>query len=134
LITHLIKGSGNEVLFKEIIPDDQVLIGQAVKDCLERDVDVLIISGGTGITPGDVTIEAVRPLIEKELPGFGELLRRLSFEAIGSAAMLTRALAGVVKGKVVFCIPGSPHAAKIALENIILIEAPHVIAHARGLR
>ncbi len=95
-------------------------------------IDAIISTGGTGITPADVTIEAVRPLIEKELPGFGELFRHLTFQDIGSAAVLSRALAGVAKGKAVFCLPGSPHAVKLCLERLILPETAHIVLHAHG--
>jgi len=95
-------------------------------------IDAIIVCGGTGISPKDVTIEAVRPLLIKTLPGFGELFRKLSFCEIGSAAVLTRALAGVADhGKAVFCIPGSPQAAKLALEKLILPEAGHILKHSR---
>ena len=132
LIVDMLRDAGQVVLGKEIIPDDKALIAKHLKSAIAGDSDAVIISGGTGITPTDVTVEAIKPLLEKELPGFGELLRRLSFEEIGPSVILTRALAGVVKGKVVFCIPGSPNAAEIALEKIIIDEAPHVVEHASG--
>ncbi|RJS85086.1 molybdenum cofactor biosynthesis protein MoaB, partial [Candidatus Bathyarchaeota archaeon] len=96
-----------------------------------RKIDVIITCGGTGISPSDVTIEAVRPLLEKELEGFGELFRLLSYQEIGSAALLTRAVAGVSKGKVIFCIPGSPNSVKLSLEKLVIPEAAHIIKHAR---
>jgi molybdenum cofactor biosynthesis protein B len=96
------------------------------------EVDAIISTGGTGITPADVTIEAVRPIIEKELPGFGELFRHLTYQEIGSAAVMSRAMAGVALGKAVFCLPGSPHAVKLCLERFILPETAHIVLHARG--
>jgi len=83
------------------------------------------------VTVSDVTIETVSPLLEKILPGFGEIFRRLSFDKIGSGALLSRAIAGVAKGKVVFCIPGSPDAVRLCFERLILPEAPHIVKHAR---
>lgn len=87
--------------------------------------------GGTGIAPSDITIETVFPFLEKTLPGFGEIFRRLSFDEIGSAALMSRALAGVAKGKVFFCIPGSSNAVKLCFEKLILPEAAHIVKHAR---
>jgi molybdenum cofactor biosynthesis protein B len=94
-------------------------------------LDVAIFSGGTGITPSDITIETVSPFFEKTLPGFGEFFRRISYDKVGSAAVLSRAVAGVAKGKAIFCIPGSPDAVKTAVEMLILPEAPHIVKHAR---
>jgi molybdenum cofactor biosynthesis protein B len=94
-------------------------------------VDVAVFCGGTGITATDITIETVSPFMEKTLPGFGELFRLLSYERIGSAAILSRAFAGVAKGKAFFCIPGSMDAVKLCLEKLILPEAAHIVKHAR---
>jgi len=132
LITKLLEKSGHSVKLRALIPDDEKLIVKTIKGALSRkDVDSIVISGGTGITPSDVTIEAVQPLIEKGLPGFGELLRKISYEKIGSPAVLTRAMAGIVSGKVIFCIPGSPQAVEVAVKNLILPEVGHIIKHAR---
>ena len=96
----LIKKAGHNVLFKKIIPDDKKIIsGELVKALETPDLDVAIFSGGTGITPTDVTIETVSPFLEKTLPGFGEFFRRISFDKVGSAAVLSRAVAGVAKAK-----------------------------------
>ena len=128
----LLKNAGQKVLFKKIILDDKTMISDAVKQvlCL-ADLDVAIFSGGTGITPTDVTIETVSPYFEKTLPGFGEFFRRISFDRVGSAAVLSRAVAGIAKGKALFCIPGSPDAVRVAVEMLILPEAPHIVKHAR---
>jgi molybdenum cofactor biosynthesis protein B len=108
------------------------MIKQSVKEALKlAEVDVIITCGGTGISPRDVTIEVVQPLLEKLLPGFGEALRKMSFEQIGSAATLTRAIAGISKGKVIFCIPGSPQGVYLSLEKLILPEASHILKHTR---
>jgi molybdopterin adenylyltransferase len=128
----LLEAAGQKVLFKKIIADDKAQISDAVKIALETaDLDVAVFSGGTGITPTDITIETVAPFFEKTLPGFGEFFRRLSFDRVGSAAVLSRAVAGVARGKVFFCIPGSPDAVRTALETLILPEAPHIVKHAR---
>jgi molybdenum cofactor biosynthesis protein B len=131
-IVELLKNAQQNVIFKKIIADDKALISAAVKEALNMpDLDVIIFSGGTGITPTDVTIETVSPFFEKTLPGFGEFFRRISFDRIGSAAVLSRAAAGVAKGKALFCVPGSPDAVRIAVETLILPESPHIVEHAR---
>ena len=131
-LIELLKNAGHNVLFKKIVADDKAMISDAVKQALSMlDLDVAIFSGGTGITPTDVTIETVSPFFEKTLPGFGEFFRRLSFDRVGSAAVLSRAVAGVAKGKALFCIPGSPDAVRVAVEMLILPEAPHIVKHAR---
>ncbi len=131
-IVGLLKNSGQNVLFKKIISDDKAMISEAVQKALNLpDLDVAIFSGGTGITPTDITIETITPLFEKTLPGFGEFFRRISYERVGSAAVLSRAIAGVAKGKALFCIPGSPDAVRVAVEMLILPEAAHIVKHAR---
>jgi molybdenum cofactor biosynthesis protein B len=94
-------------------------------------VDVVVTSGGTGVTPDDVTVEAVRPLVDKTLPGFGELFRRLSYEEIGTKVVGTRTFAGVIGDAVVFCLPGSENAARLGTEEIVLPEASHLVGLAR---
>jgi molybdenum cofactor biosynthesis protein B len=131
-LVDLLRNAGHNVLFKKIIADDETMIQDAVMYALGlSDLDVAIFSGGTGITPTDVTIETVSPFFEKTLPGFGEFFRRISFDRVGSAAVLSRAVAGVAKGKALFCIPGSPDAVKVSVEMLILPEAPHIVKHAR---
>jgi molybdenum cofactor biosynthesis protein B len=90
-----------------------------------------VITGGTGLSPTDITIESVASLITKQIPGFGELFRKLSFDKIGSAAMMSRALAGLVKEKAGFCLPGSPDPAQTAMEQLILPELGHLIKVAK---
>ncbi len=128
----LVENAGHKVLFKKILPDDKSIIAEATKQALAMsDLDVAIFCGGTGITPTDVTIESVSPFFEKSLPGFGEFFRRLSYDKVGSPAVLSRATAGVAGGKAFFCIPGSPDAVRTAAELLILPEAPHIVKHAR---
>ncbi len=132
LIAKLLRQHGHKVVLKAIVPDDKVLIGQAVSKALNsRRIDAVITCGGTGVSPKDVTIETVEPLFDKVLPGFGEAFRRISFERIGSATILSRATAGVVGRKAVFCVPGSPEAVKVCVEKLILPEAGHILKHAR---
>jgi len=133
LIVETLTAHEHSVFIRDLIPDDSRLIEASVKKALQsQKVDAVITCGGTGINPSDVTIETVEPLLDKQLLGFGELFRSLSYEEIGSSAVMTRAIAGVVEGKAVFCLPGSPQAVKLCLERLILPEAGHIILHARG--
>lgn len=132
LIESLLKRDGHTVLFRKIVPDDEGSIERGMRSVLSsNDVDAAVFCGGTGITPSDVTIETVTPFFEKILHGFGEIFRRLSYDEIGSSAVLSRAVAGVANGKAIFCIPGSPNAARLCLERLILPEAGHIVKHAR---
>lgn len=90
----------------------------------------IVLNGGTGLTHDDCTIEAVSPLLEKRIDGFGELFRMKSYDEIGTAAMLSRAIAGIIGGKAVFCIPGSTGAVKLAVESLIIPEIRHILTHA----
>ena len=131
-IEALLKAAGHTVLFKRVVSDDKTMIEHAVKSTLDNaGVEAAIFCGGTGITHTDVTIETVSPFFEKTLPGFGEFFRRLSFDKMGSGAITSRATAGVAKSKVLFCIPGSPDAARTAVELLISPEAGHIVKHAR---
>jgi molybdenum cofactor biosynthesis protein B len=132
LIWGMVQVQGSRVVHYELIPDNLEMIRKTLKKCLYSEADVIISSGGTGLSPTDITIEAVTPYIEKDMPGFGELFRHKSTEQIGNAAILTRATAGVARGKVIFCLPGSPNAVKLALE-LMLPEMGHIIKHAKGL-
>jgi molybdenum cofactor biosynthesis protein B len=132
LIEQLLKKSGHTILFRKIIADDNKMIQENMRSALDSaDLDVLVFCGGTGITSSDVTIETISPFLEKTLPGFGELFRSLSFNLIGSPAVLSRAIAGTAQRKAVFCIPGSPDAVRLCFETLILPEAGHIVKHAR---
>jgi len=132
LIESLLNDAGHTIAFRKLIPDKKALIEEGVRQVLASSyVDAAVFCGGTGIAPSDITIETVSPFLEKILPGFGEIFRRISFDAIGSAAVLSRAIAGVAKGKAFFCIPGSPDAVKLCFEKLILSEAAHIVKHAR---
>jgi molybdenum cofactor biosynthesis protein B len=123
--------AGHEVTDRKLISDDATMLRREVRAFLAGKDDVLLLTGGTGVSIRDITIETVRPFFEKELPGFGELLRRVSYDEIGSAAMLTRATAGVARGKLLVCMPGSPGAVKTAL-GAALPEFPHALFVARS--
>jgi molybdopterin adenylyltransferase len=131
LIRELLEGAGHRVAHYEVLPDTPERIAEAVRNGL-REFDGIIINGGTGIAPRDSTIEAIRPLIDKELEGFGELFRALSYQEIGSAAFLSRALAGIGGGKIIVALPGSPNACRLAMEKLLLPELGHM-AHLLGL-
>jgi molybdenum cofactor biosynthesis protein B len=134
LIKKLAEEYGHSVMSVEYIPDEIDWIqGILKRHESQNDLDLFIFTGGTGLTTRDVTIEAVTPLLKKTLPGFGELFRKLSFDDIGAAAILTRALAGIFNDKVIFCLPGSPNAVKLAMERLILPEAGHILKHVRNL-
>jgi len=116
----------------QLISDSTTMIRKIAKKALAtKRVDVLIITGGTGLSPRDVTVEAISPFVDKEIPGFGELFRKISYDKIGSAAMLSRAFAGSSKGKLIFCLPGSPDAVQTAMEQLILPELGHMVKISR---
>jgi molybdenum cofactor biosynthesis protein B len=130
-IEKLIREAGHRVTGRVLIPDNIALLRTAIRQAMKSDADVIIVTGGTGISPSDVTIEVIVPMFEKELPGFGELFRKISYDTIGSAAMMTRATAGVVRGKAIFCLPGSPDAVRTAVTKLIVPELGHVLSMAR---
>ena len=129
IIIGLLKKAGHKTSYR-LITDDRLLIERAVMDMLS-DADAAIVCGGTGLTASDVTIEAVAPMLQKTIPGFGELFRLKSYEEIGTASMLSRAMAGAIEKNAVFCIPGSPNAAKVAVGELIVPELGHIISHIR---
>ena len=129
-ISETASDQGHSVLYHQVIPDDADIIASTLQNVIRtKHPQVIVMSGGTGITPGDVTIEAVSPLFAKVLTGFGPLFAQLSFEEIGSAAFLSRATAGVVEDTVVFCIPGSINACKLACRELIFPELGHLVKH-----
>lgn len=112
-----------------IVPDRVESIRNELH-CALRLANCIIINGGTGLTPDDCTIEAVSPLLEKRIDGFGEFFRMKSIQQIGTASMLSRAAAGVIRGKAVFCIPGSTPAVTLATTDLIIPEITHILSHA----
>ncbi len=126
LIKDLLLKAGHTVLFYAVVKDDAKAIADAVEQA-SWTCDAIITNGGTGLGRRDVTIPALAPYFERALPGFGELFRRLSYDTIGSAAWLSGAAAGVYHGRLVFCLPGSPDACRLAVEKLILPELPHAV-------
>ena len=124
-------GGSHELAKRELVPDDASMIRSALQEFLAGASDVLVFTGGTGVAPTDITIETARPFFGKELPGFGEVLRAVSFSKIGSAAALTRATAGTAEGKLIVCLPGAPDAVETALRTF-LPEFPHIVSVARS--
>ena len=121
------EAGGHEVAVRDVVGDDFDSLQSTVDRLADRDdVDAVVTTGGTGVTPDDVTIEAVSALFGKELPGFGELFRRRSESEIGTRVVGTRATAGIVAGVPVFCLPGSENAARLGSEALIVPEAPHL--------
>lgn len=112
-----------------VIPDEAAAIRKHIHDaCSNRDIDVILTNGGTGISARDVTIETIQELLDKEMTGFGELFRMLSYEEdIGSAAMMSRALAGIHRNTAIFASPGSSGAVKLAMNKLIIPELEHVV-------
>jgi molybdenum cofactor biosynthesis protein B len=127
-IRQLLEHGGHSVTGHAIVRDDPAAVVRAVSVCLaDAGTRVIITTGGTGITSRDGTFEAIDGLLEKRLTGFGELFRMLSYEQIGPAAMMSRAIAGTVNGKAIFALPGSPDAVKLAMTKLILPELGHVV-------
>jgi molybdenum cofactor biosynthesis protein B len=121
---------GHRIVFHQVIPDDAEIIAATLKNRIkEAGPQVILMSGGTGITKKDVTIEAVSPLFTKELSAFGPLFAKLSMEQIESAAIMSRATAGVIGNTVVFCMPGSLDACKLACTRLIFPELGHLVKH-----
>ncbi|GGJ72673.1 molybdenum cofactor biosynthesis protein B [Anoxybacillus voinovskiensis] len=133
LMMQLLKEAGHEIVDYEIVKDEKEAIHAAVlHGCEHAEIDVVLTNGGTGIAKRDVTIETVKEIIEKEIVGFGELFRMISYtEDIGSAAMLSRAIAGVANNTAIFSTPGSTGAVRLAMTKLILPELRHVIREIR---
>lgn len=131
LLCDLLRAAGHEIALREIVKDEVTAIGDALDRALASASEAVLLTGGTGVAPRDVTPEAVAPRLERTLPGFGELFRQLSYAEIGSAALVSRALGGLARGKPVFALPGSRAAIRLALERLILPELGHLAGEAR---
>ena len=129
-IVELLEEAGHVVAKRQILRDEPMDVHEAVVAQLGG-VDAIITTGGTGITSRDSTFEAVAGLIEKRLDGFGELFRALSYQEIGSAAMLSRATAGVARGTIIFILPGAENAVRLGMTKLILPELGHVVRELR---
>ena len=131
LVEQMLLDADQDVLGRRIVPDEEVAIRDALADATARDdCQALILTGGTGVAPRDVTPDTIEPELDRVVPGFGELFRWLSYEDIGSAALLSRALAGLKDGRVIFVIPGSRGAVRLAMERLILPEIGHLAGEA----
>lgn len=132
LMQELVSAAGHRAARYRLLPNDEQRVRNEVSAWLADDgLDVILITGGTGLSSKDRTIEAVRPLLEKELLGFGELFRFLSFEEIGPAAIMSRATCGTARGRVVVSLPGSKAAVRLALEKLLLPQLRHLVQQAR---
>ena len=130
-VAELLAAAGHPVLVRSIVPDEADAIAAALRELLARDdVRAVIFTGGTGVAPRDVTPDAIEPLLERVIPGFGELFRQLSYADVGSAALLSRALAGLAAGRVVFALPGSRAAVTLAMQKLVLPELGHLAGEA----
>ncbi|NKE06249.1 MogA/MoaB family molybdenum cofactor biosynthesis protein [Mesobacillus selenatarsenatis] len=129
LMMEMLEAAGHKIVDYVIVKDEaEPIKSEVLKGCSNPEVDVVLTNGGTGIAKRDVTIETVQGIFEKEIPGFGEIFRMLSYtEDIGSAALLSRAAAGVVNDRAVFSTPGSTGAVRLAMEKLIIPEIGHVV-------
>ena len=135
IIKQLLVEAGHAVGAYAIVQDEPVQIQAQMQVLGDRsDLQAIIFNGGTGIAPRDTTYDAIEQLLDKTLPGFGELFRYLSYQEIGSRAIASRAIAGVYKNKVVFSLPGSSNAVKLATEKLILPELVHLVTQVIGDR
>jgi molybdopterin adenylyltransferase len=131
-IADLLNRARHNVVGRTIVKDDPTAVRATIERQLATaDIDVIITTGGTGITSRDNTYEAINGLLQKRLDGFGELFRMLSYEQIGSAAIMSRACAGLVAGRIVVCLPGSEQAVQLAMERLLLPELGHLVQQAR---
>lgn len=135
-LSEMARAAGHRVVESFLVPDEVPAIRGALEQALAREgVDVIVLTGGTGFSPRDVTLEAAGPFLERPVEGFGELFRMLSYQQVGSAAMLSRAAAGVTgsraASRAIFLLPGSPKAVALAMEKLILPEAGHLLGQAR---
>jgi molybdenum cofactor biosynthesis protein B len=130
-IDHL-TAAGHTIAHREIIPDEPSRIRPLLESLRQRDdIDLILLTGGTGIASRDQTYETVSSLLDKPLPGYGELFRMLSYQEIGPAAMLSRAIGGLLGRKLLFTTPGSPAGVRLALDRLIVPQIPHLLREAR---
>ena len=131
-VIHHLTAAGHKIAAREIIPDDPARMQPLLLSLQARDdIDAILMTGGTGISSRDQTYETVTALLDKPLPGYGELFRLLSYQEIGSAAILSRAVGGLLGRKVLLTMPGSPAAVRLAMEKIIIPQIPHLLREAK---
>ena len=132
IISRKLEENGHNVTSYYILKNEADSIQNKIYELLkEESLQVIITNGGTGISHRDVTVEAIYPILDKKLDGFGELFRYLTHREIGTGSIMSRAIAGVAGGKVILCLPGSPDAANLAMEQIILPELGHLVREAK---
>ena len=132
-IRALLEEAGHHVVAYGIVPDEPLDVRAFVKTHLgDPAIDAVIVNGGTGLAPRDTTYETVVALLDKQITGFGELFRMLSYEQVGAAAMLSRATAGVAGGKILVSLPGSPGAVELAMSKLLVPELGHMVDLVRG--
>ena len=132
LIVELVQAAGHRVIERQVLQDEIETIRSVTEALVESsEIDVIVLTGGTGLSPRDISVEAISPLLKRKIEGFGELFRMLSYKEIGAAAMLSRACAGVSDRIALFVVPGSPKAAKLAMESLILPEIGHLLGQLR---
>ena len=128
LIRQKLSQNGHVVMFYAILKNEADAVEKKIHELLGREeLQVIIISGGTGASHRDITVETISPILEKKLDGFGELFRFLTYQEMGTASIMSRAIAGVAGGKVILCLPGSLGAANLAMDKIILLEIGHLV-------
>lgn len=133
ILVEAMAAAGHQLTDRRIVPDEPEQIVACVRTFQAMDdLDVILLTGGTGLSPRDRTPEAITPLLDAEIPGFGELFRMLSFQEIGAAAMLSRAMAGRMGQLLIFCLPGSANAVRLAVEKLLVPELPHLVHHTRN--
>lgn len=133
LIKELLTGAGHRIVGYRIVKDEPKEIDGLLREALAaKDLEAIILNGGTGIAPRDGTYEVVNRLLQKRLDGFGEIFRFLSYQDIGSAAIMSRACAGIAADKVMVSLPGSKGAVRLAMERLVLPELGHMVAQLRG--
>ena len=131
LITEKLSQNGHRVMFYSVLKNEADSIKRKIYELLrQEELQVIITSGGTGVSHRDITVDTISPILEKKLDGFGELFRFLSYQEIGTASILSRAIAGAAGGKVILCLPGSLGAANLAMDKIILPEIGHMVREA----
>lgn len=133
LIQQLLQDAGHQWIDYQLVKDEPTQIQPILQQlCLRSDLDAVILNGGTGIAPRDTTYDAIEHLLEKTLPGFGEIFRMLSYQEIGSRAIASRAVAGVFQHTLIFSLPGSSNAVRLAMEKLILPELRHLVTQLDG--
>jgi molybdenum cofactor biosynthesis protein B len=128
IIQSLLEQHGHDVAVRKLISDSRNVLRATLREVTRQsNINAIITSGGTGLSSSDITVETVRGMLDKELPGFTALFMMLSWPQAKSASMLSRALAGTIKGKLIFCLPGSPRACRLATESLIIPELGHML-------